>query len=128
MENTELTIFANLLIENGFTVIRSKNPKYTWLYFTKNNRFGYVDGNKRNGYNFSTRHKGSYRHGTGFSVIRNAELIIENAELCLVRPFEFLQCEIEVWKTEKEFIDYLTKHSFNSMFEYYVMNEKQGDA
>jgi hypothetical protein len=72
-----LTEFAQLLKDNGFTVLLPK--KYTtWFHFFKDGKFGYVQFDKYA--SFSTVHKPCKQCGTGFGVTDEwSGLTIDNA-------------------------------------------------
>lgn len=74
--------FAQLLKDNGFTVLVSANCElpHTWMFFYKDGKFGHVSKERLSGYHFSTVHKPCRECGTGFRIGEDDEpLTIENA-------------------------------------------------
>ena len=80
----ELNEYAQLLKDNGFTVIyhvvKEDEQLPTWLHFFKNGYMGYVQVHKYRGASFSHEYKPCREHGTGCACVDGAELTIENAE------------------------------------------------
>lgn len=87
----ELDIFARELKEAGFTVIASKgySDLPTWLHFFKDGKMGYVQKSYFHGFDFSTTHKPCKDFGTGFSVLQETELSLENANKALRQPTQW---------------------------------------
>ena len=90
----DLTEYANLLQQNGFTVIVSKKHPFEWIYFEKDGKIGTVSPGNFYGLNFSSVHKPCRECGTGFSTDREVTeptiyatvfLHLEDVELCVPR-------------------------------------------
>ena len=84
-----LNKFAELLLNNGFTLIVRDEPLdrlSTYFHFWKDGNLGYVQSDKYECTTFSTVHKPCKEYGTGFRASEEwAELTIENANKALVR-------------------------------------------
>lgn len=75
----QLTAFAQLLKDNGFTVLIDANHPFNWVYFEKGGLFGDVQPDGFSLFNFGSAHIPSRSHGTGLSTEQHTELTIENA-------------------------------------------------
>lgn len=64
----DLKQFAELLKNNGFTVIVSKRHPFKWLYFEKDGKIGTMSRDGFTGFRFATVHKPCRQCGTGFSI------------------------------------------------------------
>lgn len=79
----ELNEYAQLLLDNGFTVIAAGKTS-SWFHFSKDNKIGYVQYQRIGGATFSTVHKPCKECGTGYRVSEDyADLNIINAESAL---------------------------------------------
>ena len=66
-KNEELNEYAQLLLDNGFTIIAPKEPS-TYYHFSIDNKIGYCQYDKFMGVTFTTVHKPCRECGTGFGM------------------------------------------------------------
>ena len=115
----ELRDFAEVLQENGFTVVVSAKYPFQWLYFEKDGRLGKVSRSSYFGFNFGTVHKPCQACGTGYSITQQAELSIENAQDSLVNAPTWAKSrdmdKIRKYKNAQDFI------KNNQWAEYYIL-------
>ena len=117
----ELTEFAQLLKDNGFTVLVSAKHPFEWLFFYKNGKFGTVGPDHFFNFNFGTVHKPCRECGTGYGTDRETGLTIENANNALIfapgwaTPSD--KKAIVKYKTIEEFIN----STHNQWAEYYIL-------
>jgi hypothetical protein len=120
----ELNSFAQLLKENGFTVIyhvpNEGRELPTWLHFFKNGYMGCVQMHKYRGASFGHEYKPSREHGTGCTCLEEgAELTIENAEKATGNiPTWIYEGQrnpepVKLWQSAEEFIskETILKHA-----------------
>lgn len=127
----ELKQFAQLLKENGFTVIMptekeessGKESVYNWFKFIEptNGKFGSVTWSSYDGVTFSRIYKPSKGNGTGVRTSEGyADLTIENAKLATQFPEWFRNSgdeEIKYYKDANDFINHLS----NKWCNYYIL-------
>jgi hypothetical protein len=75
-KNEELNEYAQLLLDNGFTIIAPKEPS-TYYHFEKDNKIGYCQYDRLRGVTFTSVHKPCRECGTGFGLEddRNNQLL-----------------------------------------------------
>lgn len=83
-KNEELNEYAELLRNNGFTIIAPKESS-TYYHFEKDNKFGYCQYDLFRGVTFTTVHKPCRECGTGFGMEydRDKELLPLSVETAL---------------------------------------------
>lgn len=112
---SHLDEFAQLLRNNGFTVIVSKYkscPLPTWLHFEKNGLVGYVQADKYGEFKFSSVYKPSKGNGTGCGIAETYEPTIELANRVLNSPVPagiIIQGSIVRYSGLDEFVKYQGK-------------------
>lgn len=117
----ELTEFASLLKENGFTVLVSALHPFEWLHFFKDGQFGTVSSNGFYQYNFGTVHKPCRECGTGYGMARDTSLTIKNAEDCLIfAPNWSNQKDRNAIRKYKDADDFINS-THNKWAEYYIL-------
>ena len=109
-KNEELNKFAQLLRDNGFTIIAPKENS-TYFHFAINDYIGYVQDNRFEGYIFSTVHKPCKECGTGFRSIDPdwSNLTVENAihTAQLIAPQWAKKIDREAVKKYKDVADFI---------------------
>ena len=117
----ELKEFAKKLIKKGFRILvytgsdyRPSFEKTTWLHFERNNRIFYVQHSSfGGGFDYSSEHKPTKKHGTG-SRIKSMEVLSIDIALeltnggygsayCIHSPFDGLTTAPQPWKNLEEF-------------------------
>lgn len=111
----QLKEFAQLLLENGFTVLVDRNHEYEWLHFEKGGRFGTAQPDGFSAFNFSSDHKPCRSHGTGLGTAQHAELTIENAIDAINAQGWWHDPAIKHYQSVEEFIR--SHRSFNDYYE-----------
>jgi len=108
--------FANLLLNNGFTIVIPEKPSYwNYLHFVKNDKIGYCQlSYNKCGISFSTVHKGNRNCGTGFGLDDSHTGItnptIEDAERAFINyPNWAKKQDREAVEKYKNLDDYLSK-------------------
>lgn len=85
----ELQAFADELKANGFTIFfyTPSGSQCTDMHFEKGEKIGYVHQDYyKNGWNFGTVNKPCHYQGTGYRLLSEVPLTIENAEKTLAAP------------------------------------------
>ena len=118
----DLTEYANLLQQNGFTVIVSKKHPFEWIYFEKDGKIGTVSPGNFYGLNFSSVHKPCRECGTGFSTDREVtEPTIKHAENTLLHsPNWATPYQRKAVIKYKDVNDFISSTN-NKWAEYYIM-------
>ena len=83
-KSEELNLFIGKMKNNGFQVAVNKDIS-TYCFFSKENKIGYVQYDRRGGFHFSSVHKPCRECGTGFRIHDDGvEPTISNANDCFV--------------------------------------------
>jgi hypothetical protein len=118
---SELKEFAQELKDNGFTVLVSKKHPFKWLYFYKDGLFGNVNANHFFLYDFDTVHKPCRECGTGFGMIQNDALTIENANKSLsFAPQWAKRSQLNAIRKYTSIEDFINS-THNQWAEYYIL-------
>lgn len=120
----DLNEFAQLLKDNGFTVLVSKkhsNP-IGWMTFFKDGSFGHVSKERISGYHFSTVHKPCKECGTGYRMSDDfADLTIDNAiESLAFAPNWAAASDRKAIRKYKDVDDFINS-THNKWAEYYAI-------
>ena len=110
--------FAQLLKDNGFTVLIDNKYPFRWVYFEKGGRFGDVQDSFYSGFNFGSIHKPCKSHGTGLQTDSNVGLSIESATHALNARGWHHDPEIKHYQNVDEFIRLKNK---DEVSEFYVL-------
>ena len=116
--NQLLHDFVTELKKNGFDVYTSsKDNGYSYCFFVKDDKIGYVESDYFFGLNFSTVHKPCQAFGTGFGLNRAVtEPKIENALQCfMVCPDTYRNYKgVETIKKYSDWAEYISKNTILS--------------
>lgn len=108
--------FAQLLKDEGFTVLRPESDEYftKWFFFFKDGKFGTVSNNGFRGFTFSTVHKPCRECGTGYRIGEDFEdLTVKNALACFVTaPNWANRNDIKAIRKYKDVAEFLEKNKW----------------
>lgn len=104
----DISNFAKLLKDNGFTVLISTNHPFEWLYFIKEHKIGYVQPDDFCNYNFTSIHKPCIDYGRGFRTATQTALTLNNAIDALNKKGWWYSAEF--YKDIHEFTKYLDRN------------------
>lgn len=107
VKDEDLNNFANLLLDNGYTLIHP-NEQSSYFHFFKDGALGYVQ-TLGGCVSFTSEHKPCREAGTGYSVLRAAwrnELTLENAAKTCQRIIcneDRASGNVKFWASPEEF-------------------------
>lgn len=111
-----LNEYAQLLLNNGFTIIAPKDAS-TYYHFSKDNKIGYVQDDRFRGCTFTSVHKPCRECGTGFGVEddRDNELLPLNVDSALTTinmfaPNWATASQVNAVKKYKDIADFTNDH------------------